>query len=600
MKQQIINHFQGNYREFYGKYLQKQKQIGGDEFQALCPFHADTNPSFNFNNQNGKYFCHGCNKKGDAIHFYAKINSLDTRRDFNKILKGIAGDFGILWEEKKPKIVKTYDYKDAGGKLLFQVVRMDPKDFRQRRPGVNGDWIWNLKGVERVLYRLPDIKPAKEVQIVEGEKDADTLASLGYIATTCPMGAKSWKDGYNEALKGKDIVLIPDNDPEGREHMTQVAISLNGKANSLKWIDLPGLPSKGDVSDWVAKFDPKEEAAERLAVMIDRADFYEPPKKKSLEDCILSTSELIKMNIPEKQTLLHPWLKEDSIGLETGERGVGKSWWGLGVSDAVSKGTSFGPWECKKSVPCLFLDGEMPASDIVERINALNLHSDRKNPLYIYSDALANSYGLPRAHLANESWRTKMKSILITKKIKFWVIDNLASLASGIDENVKKDWDPINQWLLELRFAGITTLMLHHTNKEGGQRGTSAREDNIDISIVLKSARDYTPEDGARFIVHFTKQRIPTKDLSLIADTEFKLITDESGQYVWTWKNIRKENTRAVLELLNDGMDTKTICETLGITKGRVSQIRKKAVKDGYLTPKGSLTQTGYLFLNNE
>ena len=111
------------------------------------------------------------------------------------------------------------------------------------------------------------------------------------------------------------------------------------------------------------------------------------------------------------------------------------------------------------------------------------------------------------------------------QKIKFWVIDNLASLASGIDENVKKDWDPINQWLLELRFSGITTLMLHHTNKEGGQRGTSAREDNIDISIMLKNARDYTPEDGARFIVHFTKQRIPTKDLQLISDTEFKLIS---------------------------------------------------------------------------
>ena len=319
-----------------------------------------------------------------------------------------------------------------------------------------------------------------------------------------------------------------------------------------------------------------------------------------LENAILSTSELIKLNIPEKQTLLHPWLNEDSISLVTGQRGIGKSWGALGVANAVSKGESFGPWECKKSVPCLFLDGEMPASDIVERVKALNLHSDRPNPLYIYSDALANQYGLPRAHLANESWRTKMKSILLSRKIKLWVVDNLASLAAGIDENVKKDWDPINQWLLELRFAGVTTLMLHHTNKEGGQRGTSAREDNIDISIMLKSARDYTPEDGARFIVHFTKARVATKDLSLISDIEFKLIEDESGQYVWAWKNIRKENTQSVLELFNDGMDTKAICETLGITKGRVSQIRKKAVRDGYLTPKGSLTQQGYLFLNEE
>ena len=128
-------------------------------------------------------------------------------------------------------------------------------------------------------FRLPDVIKAKEVLIVEGEKDADTLTSLGFIATTCPMGAKSWKDDYNQYLKGKDIVLMPDNDPEGREHMTQVAISLNGTAKSLKWIDLPGLPSKGDVSDWVATFNPIEKTSERLAVMIDRADHYDPPKK---------------------------------------------------------------------------------------------------------------------------------------------------------------------------------------------------------------------------------------------------------------------------------------------------------------------------------
>ena len=596
MKERIQNYFKGNYETFYRKYLQGIKKIGGNEFQTICPFHDDTKPSFNFNNRTGQYFCHGCGKKGDFFHFFSKLHTLDTRRDFGKVLKGIANDFGIPWEEKKSKIAKTYDYADINGQLLYQVVRMEPKDFRQRQP-VGSGWTWKLKGIDPVLYRLPEILKAKEVLIVEGEKDADCLTSLGFIATTCPMGAKKWRDEYNEALKGKDIVLIPDNDNEGKEHMTQVAVSLNGTAKSLKWIDLPGLSSKGDVSDWVAKFDPIDEAAERLAVMIDRADFYEPPKKKSLEDVILDSSKFAEIDMPAKQELLYPWLKEDSINLLSGWRGTGKTWLALGLLDAVTKGEPFGPWECKKSVPCLFLDGEMPASDIIERINALNLHLDRKNPLYIYSDALANSFGLPRAHLANESWRTKMKSILLTRKIKLWVIDNLASLASGLDENSKKDWDPINSWLLELRFAGITTKMLHHVNKEGTQRGTSAREDNLDISIMLKTPRDFTPEDGARFIVHFTKARVPTKDLQLISDTEFKLIEDESGRYVWVWGNVRKENRKAVLELINDGMDQKTICETLDLSKGYVSKVRSKAIKDGYLSSKGELTQSGFNLL---
>jgi hypothetical protein len=97
----------------------------------------------------------------------------------------------------------------------------------------------------------------------------------------------------------------------------------------------------------------------------------------------------------------------------------------------------------------------------------------------------------------------------------------LASVAGGLDENSRKDWDPVNQWLLELRFAGITTIMLHHTGKGGAQRGTSAREDNLDCSIILKSPPDYSPEDGARFICHFSKARVRSADLVKIQDTQF-------------------------------------------------------------------------------
>jgi len=250
MKEKIQEFFKGNYRTFYNKYLPGAKQIGGDEFQAICPFHEDKSPSLNFNDQKGTYFCHGCGKKGHIFHFYAKLNSLDTRRDFPKILKGIAADFGIPGEQTKSRILKTYDYPDEAGNPLFQVCRMDPKDFRQRHRNGSGSWVWNLKDVRRVLYRLPEVGKAQEVIIVEGEKDADTLAVMGFTGTTSPMGAKKWRDEYNQALKGKDIVLCPDNDQEGRQHMMQVGASLKGTVKSLKLLDLPGLPSKGDVTNW--------------------------------------------------------------------------------------------------------------------------------------------------------------------------------------------------------------------------------------------------------------------------------------------------------------------------------------------------------------
>jgi len=593
MKKIIQSHFNEDFKKFYEKFFHGIKeQSFNSEFKAICPFHRDSSPSFSFSNETGQFYCHGCKAKGDIFDFYAKIKNPDSKKDFKQILNGIAEEFGIPWKEQKGTIVKTYDYKNEQGKLLFQVCRFEPKDFRQRQPDGKGGWIWNLKDIEPVLYRLPEICKVQEVLVVEGEKDVESVMGLGFTATTSPMGARKWKDDYNAYLEGKDIVLIPDNDNEGREHMVQVAVSLNGTAKTLKWIELPNLPIKGDVSDWIATFKEKKEAAESLAVMIERADIYEPPKMPALEDAILQVEDFCILTLPPKKKILTPWISEQSIILISGWRGTGKTWFALSIVDAITKREPFGPWETVNSVPCLFLDGEMPAQDIQERMSILNNYSDRESPLYIYSDAFANSLGLPRAHLANETWRAKMKEILINKGVKLWVIDNLASLASGLDENVKKDWDPINSSFLDLRFAGISTIVLHHVNKEGGQRGTSAREDNIDISIMLKSPSDYTPEDGARFIAHFTKARVSTKDLKLIADNEFKLIQDDSGRLVWTWENAaKKKNKREILRMLDKGVDYSTIVKTLGISKSLISKVKKQAIEVGLLTPEGKLTE---------
>lgn len=93
-----------------------------------------------------------------------------------------------------PRIVAAYNYQDATGAGLFQVVRYAPKDFRQRRSDGAGDWIWNLRGVEPVLYRLPDLvraEPSATVYVVEGEKDADALRAGLLVATCNPAGPAS-------------------------------------------------------------------------------------------------------------------------------------------------------------------------------------------------------------------------------------------------------------------------------------------------------------------------------------------------------------------------------------------------------------------------
>src|SRR5262249_4153781 len=138
-----------------------------------------------------------------------------------------------LWlkskRERQPRqIAAIYDYRDEAGTLLYQVIRYQPKDFRQRRPDGKGDWIWNLVGVRRVLYLLPELTaaPEREVFIVEGEKDADLLANLGLQATTSAGGAGKWTDDFNGVLAGREVFILPDNDEPGRQHASAVARSL--------------------------------------------------------------------------------------------------------------------------------------------------------------------------------------------------------------------------------------------------------------------------------------------------------------------------------------------------------------------------------------
>lgn len=156
------------------------------------------------------------------------------------------------------EVAATYDYCDRDGGLVFQVVRHAEKRFRQRRPDGRGGWANNVNGVTRVPYRLPDLLAAAAgatVFVCEGEKDADALARLGLIATTNPMGAGNWKlldeAATAEALNGKGVVIVPDNDGPGGAHAEDVARRLHGVAAEVRVLELSGLKEGGDVSDWL-------------------------------------------------------------------------------------------------------------------------------------------------------------------------------------------------------------------------------------------------------------------------------------------------------------------------------------------------------------
>lgn len=266
----------------------------------------------------------------------------------------------------KPIIEKIYSYTDSIGRELYQAIRLKPKSFRQRH-FVDGKWVWNMEGVERVLYRLPEVEKSQTVWIVEGEKDADNLNDLGFMATCNAGGAGKWLDGYTETLSKKDIVLCGDNDEPGRKHMELVFESIATKAKSVKIVKLPATFK--DASDFIASFKETKESFNALSSleqsatphiggvklpvysMADISPFY----KKQVEQ-----ADTIKLNLGNWLPTLRRIrpLIPGELCLIIGDTGTGKT--AILQNIALTSG-----------LPTLLFEMELPMELLFERFFAL-------------------------------------------------------------------------------------------------------------------------------------------------------------------------------------------------------------------------------------
>jgi len=601
VKETIESHFAGDFLPFYQHYLPDLKK-NGKEHRCCCPFHDDKTPSFSVYGDDSRQFkCFGCNDAGDIFDFYQMKCGVTS---FPEILSGIAAEFGINGTPTNPepskrlKLIEKYAYTDAAGEVLYYNCRYEPKTFRQS----NAEGGWGVKGIPKVPYNLPAVMGADTVWIAEGEKDVATLGKLGFVGSCNTGGGGNWTTDLNEYFKGKEVILLPDNDEPGRKHMAKVAEHIRPFSKSIKLLELPGIPEKGDVSDWVSSFSDMDSAAERLAIMADGLPEYEPavdvpiPKAgKRFE--LISAGAFRKLDIPERVYFINPVLTSKSITLISGARGVGKTFFALGMIDAAARGQGFGPWECATPARCCYVDGEMPSEDIRERVKLMNISDD----VLILSNDHATESGTSTVSLALEDSRNDFLLVLKDNGIQVVAFDNIGCLAPGLDENCKADWDPVNQWLLELRFAGISPVLLHHTGKNGDQRGTSAREDNISTSILLSHPKKYMPTDGCRFVCHFSKSRVPHSKLKLIEDVEFQLMEGEDLEYIWTHTALTDAIDKTVLKIIdeNDPKPTqREIATLLDTSQSAIYRVIKKMRSKHYIqAEKLKLTQSGHTFV---
>jgi putative DNA primase/helicase len=291
----------------------------------------------------------------------------------------------------------------------------------------------------------------------------------------------------------------------------------------------------------------------------------------TLAQSVLSFDALRTLTHPPRRCYLD-WLQERAIVMLYGPRGVGKSFALLGLSLSLTTGTPFLAWQTHTPVGVLYVDGEMTTEDLQTRAHALAGGSEPSCLSFLSSEHVFHTTGCELT-LASADKRREVDTILDARPaLKVLILDNVSCLFPGISEDKKQDWEPINAWLLRLRHRGITTLFGHHAGKGGQQRGTSGREDNIDMTIKLTLPPGHQAKDGCHFHWTFTK----TRSLKGRALDALDVRLDEvDGRTTWTYSPLERTRTDAVRLMLVDGIPPRAIAEELGIDLSYVYRVKR-------------------------
>jgi RecA-family ATPase len=253
-------------------------------------------------------------------------------------------------------------------------------------------------------------------------------------------------------------------------------------------------------------------------------------------------------------------------------RGVGKSYFALALAKAISAGSDIFAWKCREPVKVAYFDGEMSASDLQRRLHNL------KNPNGLEPETGFLQILTPDFHrgiMPDISDTDDHGSIIETlEDSKVVIFDNLSCFARSVSrENESDSWTNVQSLLLQLKRKGKAVLFIHHSGKNNEQRGTSKKEDILDVVIKLSRPEGYEATEGARCIVEFKKNRHFYGEDA--ATFEIRLERMENEDLVWNHSKVISENQK-ITEMLQAGMNKKQIAEKLGIHASTVGRKLEK------------------------
>ena len=309
----------------------------------------------------------------------------------------------------------------------------------------------------------------------------------------------------------------------------------------------------------------------------------EPPSL-NLSACLLSARELESLNLPPRQHFMDRWLCSGDLGYIFAPRGVGKTWLGMALPAAISKGEGLGLWKVgERPIRVLYVDGEMPLELSQRRSRGLSMAEG--DLIFLHHEQIFEQQGAS-LNIGLSAHRDELTKLLVEQQVHLLVLDNLSSLAFGIAENKGEDYEPIANWLLELRRRKITVIVIHHAGRNGLMRGHSKREDACSWIIELRNAKT-DDEAGAKFVSHFAKSSRNTGEP--LPDLLWHFTTEESGLVNIHCEAAELSEYETFIQHVLEGVELQSeIAELMGKPKGTISKWVKRATTEGRIYRDGN------------
>ena len=484
------------------------RQSSSKKFKCLqSGNHAngDTHPSATI--WKDRLTCHSqhCFEKDDIFAVVGKVENLSTFSEQRAKIEEIFGLHGTQSGQKK-NIVDTYDYVNEQGNLLFQTVRYQPKDFRQRRPDGKGGWTWNLQDTPLVLFKLPEVLAALHVLVVEGERDVLSAYALGlpegWACTTAPMGAGKWKKEHSLFLENKSVVILPDHDKVGQTHGQQVAESLKGLAKDIQGLTLPD--GFKDLSDWAEVVGTCEDLHELLntaqpwnSPSADAAQ-HGGPQKGGASIHLQAVSSILPESV---EFAWDGHIAARAVNLLVGEPDLGKSTIAFDLAAGWSTGTIPGAWFGLPVHVLIASCEDSPASTIRPRLEMAKADLSMVSVITVKRDDVSGGLSIPDdlPHLEAKMLEVGARALIIDP-----MMGHLGDVDSFKDQNIRKALGPLAR-LAESVNGAVLGIM--HLNKRecssivarvGGSVGFVAAA----RSVLLAAQDPESEEHGRGVLIH--------------------------------------------------------------------------------------------------